>query len=161
MFTRMPSSASVRVAARPSTIVGIFTTTLGAMAASSRPSRTISSRVMATLSADTGHSGPTMSQMRLMWLWKSSSLPPMRAYSEGLVVTPASAPQLAASLISSRSAVSKKNFTLASFKMCGWLSGHAHARTDSQRKITRGRSYSRLSSVTPLAIRFNGNELRK
>ena len=32
-------------------MVGIFTTTLGAMDASSRPSRTISSRVMATLSA--------------------------------------------------------------------------------------------------------------
>ncbi len=111
MFTGIPSSASARVAARPSTIVGIFTTTLGAIFASSRPSRTISSRVMATDSADTGQSGPTMSQMRLMWLWKSSSLPPMREYSVGLVVTPASAPQLAASSISARSAVSRKNFT--------------------------------------------------
>ena len=34
------------------------------------------------------------------------------AYSDGLVVTPASAPQLAASSISARSAVSRKNFTL-------------------------------------------------
>ena len=31
MFTGMPSSASVRVAARPSTIVGTFTTTFGAI----------------------------------------------------------------------------------------------------------------------------------
>ena len=90
-------------------MVGIFTTTLGAMDASSRPSRTISSRVMATLSAETGPS--TSSQMRLMWLWKSSSLPPVRAYSVGFVVTPASTPQLAASSISARSAVSRKNFT--------------------------------------------------
>ena len=111
MFTGMPSSAKARVAARPSTMVGIFTTTLGAMAASSRPSRTISSRVMATDSADTGQSGPTMSQMRLMCAWKSSSFPPMREYSVGLVVTPANAPQLAASSISARSAVSRKNFT--------------------------------------------------
>ncbi len=58
-------------------MVGSFTTTLSASAASSRPSRTISSRVMATLSADTGPS--TISQMRLIWLWKSASLPPVRA----------------------------------------------------------------------------------
>ena len=93
MFTGIPSAASVWVAARPSTIVGIFTTMFGAISASLRPS-TISSRVMATDSAETGQSGPTMSQMRFMWLWKSSSLPPILAYSDGLVVTPASAPQL-------------------------------------------------------------------
>ena len=90
-------------------MVGIFTTTLGAMDASSRPSRTISSRVMATLSAETGPS--TSSQMRLMWSGKSASRPPTRAYSVGFVVTPASTPQLAASSISARSAVSRKNFT--------------------------------------------------
>ena len=32
---------------------------------------------LATLSADTGPS--TISQMRLIWLWKSASLPPVRA----------------------------------------------------------------------------------
>ena len=112
MFTGMPSAASVWVAARPSTMVGIFTTMFGAISASLRPSATISSRVMATDSAETGQSGPTMSQMRFMWLWKSSSLPPILAYSDGLVVTPASAPQLAASSISAKSAVSRKNFTL-------------------------------------------------
>ena len=45
-----------------------------------------------------------------MWSSKSASLPPVRAYRLGLVVTPARQPQESASLISSRSAVSMKNF---------------------------------------------------
>ena len=40
-------------------------------------------------------------------------MPPTRAYSVGLVVTPESTPQLAASSISAMSAVSRKNFTLS------------------------------------------------
>ena len=77
MFTGMPSLASWWVAASPSMVVGTFTTTLGARDASSRPSATMSSRVMATLSADTGPS--TRSQLRLMWSWKPSTEPPVRA----------------------------------------------------------------------------------
>mgnify|MGYP003182830707 CR=1 FL=1 len=82
---------------------------LGASAERRRPSAIMSSVVFAWDSAETGR--PSQSSAILtMWPSKSASLPPVRAYSDGLVVTPARQPQDRASRISSRSAVSMKNF---------------------------------------------------
>jgi len=64
--------------------------------------------VRLTVSADTGPS--QISQIRWICAWKPASDPPSRAYSDGLVVTPASTPHEAASSISERFAVSRKNF---------------------------------------------------
>lgn len=67
------------------------------------------SAVVAVDSADTGR--PSQSSAILsIWGSKSASLPPVLAYRDGLVVTPARQPQLLASAISSRLAVSIKNF---------------------------------------------------
>src|ERR1043165_342603 len=105
-LTRMPSEVSCRVAFSPSGVSGHLTTTFLAMPAYSRPSRSIPSVSRLVTSAETSPS--TISQMAATCARKST--PPSLATSEGFVVTPSTKPSAAPSRISSRFAVSRKNF---------------------------------------------------
>ena len=82
----------------------------GAREARCSASAIMPSVVSAVDSAETGRPSQ-MWQILTMWSSKSASLPPVLAYRLGLVVTPERIPQLAASRMSSRSAVSMKNST--------------------------------------------------
>ena len=104
-LTLVPPWLSARQALSPSQVSGTLTATLGAMAASVRPSESMVSASVAVTSALTGPG--TMSQMFRITSMKS---PPDLAMSEGLVVTPSSRPVAARSSISAVSAVSTKNF---------------------------------------------------
>ena len=105
-FTFVPSSRNFRVAFKPSSVSGHLTTTFGAILANSRPSRSIPSVSSAVTSAET--SPLTMLQISAIRSLKSIS--PSFATSVGLVVTPSIMPSSFASLISSKFAVSIKNF---------------------------------------------------
>ena len=87
-FVRMSRSESVRVATRPPSVSGTFTTTLGWIAARWTPSRTIPSASVAVTSAETGPSTiPQISRITSSW-----TLPDF-AISDGFVVTPSTTPQ--------------------------------------------------------------------
>src|SRR5919202_3114476 len=105
-LTLMPSEVSRRVAFSPSRVSGHLTTTLGAIPAYSRPSRSMPSASRLVTSAET--SPRTISQMAATCARKSAA--PSLATSEGLVVTPSTTPSAAPSRISFRFAVSRKNF---------------------------------------------------
>ncbi len=104
-LVRIPSCAKTRTAFRPSSMSGTLTTTFLWIFASSRPSRRISSRVVASTSAEMGPS--TISQISAI-TWRVGL--PALARSDGLVVTPSMAPIAWASLISAMSPVSMKIF---------------------------------------------------
>ncbi len=89
----------------PSGIIGHLTTTFLWMRASRTPSSTMPGASVLTTSALTGPS--TRAQISCSTVSKSR---PVFATSDGLVVTPSSTPQLAASRISPTSAVSMKSF---------------------------------------------------
>ena len=86
-FVRMSRSENVRVATRPASVSGTFTTTLEWIAARCIPSRTMPSASVAVTSADTGPSTiPQISRIT------SSKTRPDFATSDGLVVTPSTTP---------------------------------------------------------------------
>src|SRR5207247_2162629 len=107
-FFRM-SGGSVATSAptSPASVIGILTTMLSAILASSPPSRSIPSVSSATTSAETGPS--TSEQISFSTSFGSRS-PACLASSDGLVVTPSINPAWAAQLMSLRLAVSRKNF---------------------------------------------------
>ena len=144
IFTATPSSASVFVAARLSAPIGSLTTMLGASPASLLPSSTIPCVVVAVDSAETGRPSQ-ISHIFTMCCSKSASFPPVFAYRLGLVVTPDRAPQLIASRMSSRSAVSIKNFIRVSSSSSG-----VAARSMSR---THGRRASRENGTHPGKVR--------
>ena len=105
----MPSEESTFTALSPSTVIGIFTTMFGWMAAISRPSLIMpsASTVVAFTSPLIGPS--TMDVISLMTSVKSL---PSFAIRDGFVVTPQITPISFAFLISSTFAVSTKNFII-------------------------------------------------
>src|SRR2546428_2083988 len=103
----MPASARRRTATLPASSIGIFTTMLSAILASSLPSRTMPSASRATTSADTGPSTREQISLRTS---RGSKSPACFAKSDGLVVIPSINPAWAAQLMSLRLAVSRKNF---------------------------------------------------
>jgi hypothetical protein len=105
-FTLMPSLDNARVAFSPARVSGHFMTTFGAIFEYSWPSRSIPSVSSLVHSADTGPL--TISQIAAMC--SSNSTLPSFAINEGLVVTPSAIPKAAASRISLRLALSRKNF---------------------------------------------------
>ena len=107
-----PSPSSCRVAFNPSRVSGTITT-FGAIFEYS-PSLIIPAASSLVHSAETGPD--TILQISAMWVLKSTL--PSLAIRLGLVVTPSASPSAAPSRISSRFAVSRKNFISIS-----WLSG--------------------------------------
>src|SRR2546428_8168019 len=103
----MPASARRRTATIPASSIGIFTTMLSAILASSLPSRTMPSASTATTSADTGPSTREQISLRTS---RGSKSPACFAKSDGLVVIPSINPAWAAQLRSLRLAVSRTNF---------------------------------------------------
>src|SRR5438132_2832628 len=81
----MPASARRRTAIMPASSIGIFTTMLSAILASSFPSRTMASASTATTSAETGPSTREQISFRTS---RGSRSPACFASSEGLVVIP-------------------------------------------------------------------------
>ena len=104
MFTLMPPSVSCLHAARPSGVVGHFTSTLGAHSAYRLPSATIPSVSVETHSIETV---PDATMLAILRMAPSASAWPARASNDGLVVTPPSTPRRAASSIWPMSAVSR------------------------------------------------------
>ena len=151
IFTRMPSSARIRHAARPASQMGSLMTIFGASAASRRPSATMPSTVVAVVSADTGR--PLQSSaIFCMWGSKSARAPPVLAYRLGLVVTPARHPQLFASAISSRFVVSMKNFKADPFSRCA--TGPVYARSHKgPHRTGKGFELKRVSRHPTVATR--------
>ena len=96
---------SARQAFSPSQVSGTLTAMLSAISASRVPSAIIASASVAVTSALTGPD--TTSHISFTVSMKS---PPALCTSEGFVVTPSSSPVAARSRMSSRSAVSAKNF---------------------------------------------------
>ena len=113
-FTLIPSPDNARVAFRPARVSGHFMTTFGAIFEYSCPSRSMPSVSSLVHSADTGPL--TISQIAAMCSLKSTL--PSLEISEGLVVTPSAIPKDTASRISSRLAVSRKNFIKTSSYEC-------------------------------------------
>ena len=111
-FTRMPSLLNAAHAMMPSRVSGHFTTMFLWILDRLWPSRIIEEASVATTSALMSPS--TMSQMRRTC---SSIGRPSLAMRDGLVVTPSRIPQLAPFLISSRFAVSRKNFTCSALRI--------------------------------------------
>ena len=104
----MPSEESTFTALSPSTVIGIFTTMFGWMAAISRPSLIMPSA--STVAFTSPLIGPsTMDVISLMTSVKSL---PSFAIRDGFVVTPQITPISFAFLISSTFAVSTKNFII-------------------------------------------------
>src|SRR5947209_4312838 len=105
-FVRIPSPRRRAIASSPVSLIGIFTTTLGAIFANARPCASMPSTSSATTSAETG---PFVSAQTFART-DSYEPPPALANNVGFVVTPSSTPQRAAVRISSISAVSRKIF---------------------------------------------------
>ena len=105
-FTLIPSSFRIRVASSPSRVSGHLMTTFVAIFTYSRPCFSISSRALLVVSAETGPE--TILQISAMCCLKSTL--PSFEIRVGLVVTPSARPRAAALRISSRFAVSRKNF---------------------------------------------------
>jgi hypothetical protein len=114
MLTRAPSSASARVAARPSEPNGTFTTTCSCRSRRARPSRTMPAASVDTTSAETGPF--TSSQIRRMLSPGSASSLARRL---GFVVAPDRTPQAAISSTSATEPVSMKNRMFASWRRVG------------------------------------------
>ncbi|EAL05875.1 conserved hypothetical protein [Listeria monocytogenes str. 1/2a F6854] len=108
-FVLMPSAVRVWTAFKPSSVIGIFTTTFGAHFARIRASSTILSASRPITSALTGPS--TIEQISLI---TSSNGRPSFAMMVGLVVTPSTKPSSLIRFISDTLAVSKKNFIIYS-----------------------------------------------
>ncbi len=109
-LTFTPSTDRILTALRPSFTRGILTTILSASLESSLASFTIPSASVLTTSALTGPS--TISHISFI---RGLNSRPSLDTREGLVVTPSSRPSSFAFLISSRLAVSIKNFMWSSF----------------------------------------------
>src|SRR5437879_3837045 len=117
-FTRCPRPVRLRVAFRPSGVIGHLTTTFRCRRASRSPSSTMPDASVLTTSALMGPS--TIEQISRSTLSKSR---PVFATSEGLVVTPSRIPQLCASRSSATSAVSMKRFMTALYQRWDGASG--------------------------------------
>src|SRR5690554_834832 len=137
----MPSLEKTETALRPSAISGTFTTILGWIAASSRPSASISSSVVACTSALMGPS--TMAAISAITSFRGR---PVFATREGFVVTPSITPIAAASRISFRSAVSMKIFMRVFLPSPGPNESRRGRSIDDEREFEVGRG-----SIAPVA----------
>ena len=106
-FTSVPASLSARHVINPSRVNGTFTVTLGAMAASLRPSVSMVSKSVAVTSALTGPS----TRPQICEIVSKISRPDL-AISDGFVVTPSIKPVSKRALICPISALSRKIFML-------------------------------------------------